>query len=116
MINFRRVRPEDKAQYDSYLMNSPERGCEYSFANVFMWGRQEIAFLHDCVAFFSHFYGRTLYPYPIGSGDKRAVVELLLEDDRIHRLQDYVLQNQEEEMKMNICKRNEESGNGGYCS
>ena len=82
MINFRRVRPEDKAQYDSYLMNSPERGCEYSFANVFMWGRQEIAFLHDCVAFFSHFYGRTLYPYPIGSGDKRAVVELLLEDAR----------------------------------
>ena len=82
MINFHRVRPEDKAQYDSYLMNSPERGCEYSFANVFMWGRQEIAFLHDCVAFFSHFYGRTLYPYPIGSGDKRAVVELLLEDAR----------------------------------
>lgn len=32
---------------------------------------------------------------------RKQVVELLLEDDRIHRLQDYVLQNQEEEMKMN---------------
>ena len=47
---------------------------------------------------------------------RKQVVELLLEDDRIHRLQDYVLQNQEEEMKMNICKGNEESGDGGYCS
>ena len=47
---------------------------------------------------------------------RKQAVELLLEDDRIHRLQDYVLQNQEEEMKMNICKGNEESGDGGYCS
>ena len=47
---------------------------------------------------------------------RKQVMELLLEDDRIHCLQNYVLQNQEEEMKMNICKRNEESGNGGYCS
>ena len=47
---------------------------------------------------------------------RKQVVELLLEDDHLHRLQDYVLQNQEEEMKMNICKGNEESGDGGYCS
>ena len=47
---------------------------------------------------------------------RKQVVELLLEDDHLHRLQDYVLQNQEEEMKMNVCKRNEESGDGRYCS
>ena len=47
---------------------------------------------------------------------RKQAVELLLEDDRIHRLQNYVLQNQEEEMKMNICKRNEEFRNGRYCS
>ena len=47
---------------------------------------------------------------------RKQAVELLLEDDHLHCLQDYVLQNQEEEMKMKICKRNEESGNGGYCS
>jgi DNA primase len=47
---------------------------------------------------------------------RKQAVKLLLEDDHLHCLQDYVLQNQEEEMKMNICKRNEESGNGGYCS
>ena len=47
---------------------------------------------------------------------RKQAVELLLEDDHLHCLQDYVLQNQEEEMKMNIRKRNEESGNGRYCS
>ena len=47
---------------------------------------------------------------------RKQAVELLLEDDHLYHLQDYVLQNQEEEMKMNICKRNEEFRNGGYCS
>ena len=47
---------------------------------------------------------------------RKQVVELLLVDDQLHRLQNYVLQKQEEVTKMNACKRNEESGNGGYCS
>lgn len=47
---------------------------------------------------------------------RKQAVELLLEDDHLHCLQDYVLQNQEEEMKMNVCKRNVESGDGRYCS
>ena len=82
MISFHRVCLEDKAQYDSILMTCPERGCEYSFANLFLWGRQEIAFLDGCVVFFSHFFGRSVYPYPIGSGDKRAALEAILADSR----------------------------------
>ena len=82
MIPFHRACLEDKAQYDSILMNCPERGCEYSFANLFLWGRQEIAFLNGCVVFFSHFFGRSVYPYPIGSGDKRAALEAILADSR----------------------------------
>ena len=80
MIPFHRISLEDKAAYEEILFNAPERGCEYSFANLFMWGRQEIAFLHGCVAFFSHFFGRSLYPYPIGNGDKKAVIEALMAD------------------------------------
>lgn len=80
MIPFHRVSLEDKAAYEEILFDAPERGCEYSFANLFLWGRQEIAFLHGCVAFFSHFYGRSLYPYPIGTGDKKAVIEDLMAD------------------------------------
>ena len=82
MIPFHRARLEDKAAYESILMNCPERGCEYSFANLYLWGRQEIAFIEGCVAFFSHFFGRTVYPYPIGTGDKRAVLEAIIADAR----------------------------------
>ena len=80
MISFHRIGLEDKAAYESILFSAPERGCEYSFANLYMWGRQEVAFIHGCVAFFSHFYGRSVYPYPIGSGDKQAVIRLIMAD------------------------------------
>lgn len=80
MINFQKVQPSQRAEYEAVLFSCPPRGCEYSFTNLFLWGRQEIAFLHGCVALFSHFYGRSVYPYPIGSGDKRAVLEEILLD------------------------------------
>ena len=86
MIPFHKVTLADKAQYESILMNSPERGCEYSFSNLYLWGRQEIAFRHGCVVFFSHFYGRSLYPYPIGSGNKKAVIEEILHDAKTRGL------------------------------
>ena len=82
MIAFHRIGLADQTAYENILMSVPERGCEYSFANLLLWGRQEIAFLHGCVAFFSHFHGKTLYPFPIGSGDKRAVIEEILCDAR----------------------------------
>ncbi len=82
MIQFHRAALEHRAPYEKYSYQSPERGCEYAFANLYLWGRQEIAFLHGCVAFFSHFNGRTVYPFPIGPGDKRAVLEEILADAR----------------------------------
>ena len=82
MIQFHRAGVADKTRYNTILQNARERGCEYSFANLCLWGRQEIAFEKDCVAYFSHFYGRTLYPYPIGTGDKKALIEVILADAR----------------------------------
>lgn len=82
MIQFHRIGLTDKAAYESILLSAPERGCEYAFANLYLWGRQEVAFIHGCVAFFSHFFGKSVYPYPIGNGDKRAVIEDILEDAR----------------------------------
>lgn len=82
MIQFHRASLEDKNAYECLAAADSRRGCEYSFANVYLWGRQEIAFLHGCVVFFSHFNGRTLYPYPMGGGDIRACLEEILEDAR----------------------------------
>lgn len=80
MIDFHRIRLADKEQYESHLINETERGCEYSFANLYLWGRQEITYLHGCTVIFSHFYGRSVYPFPVGGGDKEAVIHALIQD------------------------------------
>lgn len=80
MIDFKRLQVDQKQQYESILFSVPNRGCEYSFANLILWGHQKVAFVHGCAAFFSHFYGRSVYPYPIGGGDRRAVISLIMED------------------------------------
>ena len=80
MIDFQRPKTSHQGSYNQVLFSVPERGCEYSFANLSLWGRQSIAFLDGCVAIFSHFYGKSVYPYPIGNGDKKAVIEALIAD------------------------------------
>ena len=80
MIPFTQMQPRHQEAYNAILHGCPERGCEYSFLNQYLWGRQEIAFLHGCVLFFAHFYGRSLYPYPIGPGDRRAALEAIFAD------------------------------------
>ncbi|MBQ6718758.1 MAG: DUF2156 domain-containing protein [Oscillospiraceae bacterium] len=80
MIGFQRVNLSQKDQYEAILMAEQARGCEYSFANVYLWGLQSLAFLQDCVLRFSHFHGKSVYPYPIGTGDKHAAITEILRD------------------------------------
>ena len=75
MIDFQKLTPAQRESYNQILFACPPRGCEYSYANLCLWGLQKVAFIHGCVAFFSHYYGRSVYPYPIGNGDRRAVIE-----------------------------------------
>ena len=82
MIEFRRLKLSQKEDYEKILFACPERSCEYTFANMYLWGRQETVFFPDCVGFFSHFDGKSIYPYPIGPGDRRAVLERILADAR----------------------------------
>ena len=80
MISFSRLQLAQKAQYEDILFACGSRSCEYSFANLYLWGRQEAAFFPEGIAFFSHFYGKSVYPYPIGTGDRRAIVETVIQD------------------------------------
>lgn len=79
-IDFSRIRLEDKAVYEEYLLSESERGCEFSFANLYLWGRQNIAHVHGQIALFSQFDRRSVYPYPLGGGDKRAVLDSIIAD------------------------------------
>lgn len=82
MIDFQRLTPEQRDKYNAILFAAGERGCEYSFANLCLWGQQKVAFSHGCALIFSHFYGKSIYPCPIGAGDRKAAVEAILADAR----------------------------------
>lgn len=81
MLNFTPLTPENKALYDRYLMNCGERGCEYNFANLFLWGRQK-ATLHDGnLAFFCQFNRRSVYLFPLGE-DLKPTLDAIISDAR----------------------------------
>ena len=80
MIDFKPVTPEDISIYKPYLMDGNERGCEYSFANLYLWGRQRAAILHEHLVLFSQFNRRSVYPYPAGKGDKKIVLDAIIAD------------------------------------
>ena len=80
MIDFNPITPDDKTAYDTYLFDGKERGCEFSFVNVYSWGQQRMVLLHDHIALFATFYGRSHYPYPLGQGDKKPVLDAILAD------------------------------------
>ena len=82
MIPFERLSLEQKPEFDALLRHASHRGCGFSFANLYLWGRQCAARLGDDLLLFSHFGGKTLYPYPVCAGDPRPALEALMADAR----------------------------------
>ncbi len=80
MINFQRLDLNQKAQYDYFLMNSTHGGCEFSFTNLFLWGRQKAYLCEDKLYLFSQFDRRSVYPYPVGPGDQKQAVDTIIQD------------------------------------
>lgn len=80
MIEFKQILCEDKAEYEKCLFEESDYGCEASFANLFMWGRQKLAFLNGQALVFSQFNRQSVYPYPVGRGDKRASIDAIISD------------------------------------
>lgn len=80
MIEFKPITLSDKTLYEKYLMQSKPRGCNFSFANVYFWGKQQIAEANGCMLTFSQFGKHFIYPYPFGNGDKKAAIEAVIKD------------------------------------
>jgi len=80
MINFRKIEINDKTLYNKYLYAGNTKSCQYGFSNLFMWGVQEIAYVHDHIVLYSHFDCHCFYPFPIGKGDKKAVLDEIFAD------------------------------------
>ena len=80
MIEFHPFRLQDKAIYDRYLFDDSEHGCECSFANRYLWGQQESALLYGYMVLHAQFDRRSIYPFPLGTGDKRKVLDAIIAD------------------------------------
>ena len=83
MIPFQRLDLNQKQLYNSYLQNCGERGCEYSFTNLFLWGRQKAAFVEGYLTLFSQFDRRSVYPFPVGKGDIKPVLDAIIHDAHV---------------------------------
>lgn len=64
MLEFRNIRCADRAQLHPQLFSAGGRGSEYSFAALFFWGKQQVAFVGDKPVFFSRFGSWHSYQYP----------------------------------------------------
>ena len=91
MIPFERLDLHEKARYDALLMHCGRRGCEYSFVNKFLWGRQKAAFLNDQLVFFSQFDRRSIYPFPIGPGDLKPALDAVIQDAKDRGIPCYIV-------------------------
>ena len=80
MIDFQKFDLSRQEEYHRYLRSGGERGCEYSLANLYLWGRQQGAFLNGWLVLFSQFEKRSVYPFPVGSGDVRPILDAIIQD------------------------------------
>lgn len=82
MIDFKPLFLGDKPEFDRYLTAGGERGCEYSFANLYIWGRQTAAVVGGRLVLFSQFNRKSVYPFPVGSGELKPVIDAIMADAR----------------------------------
>ena len=82
MIQFQPLDLKQKEQYNALLQHCGHRGCEYSFTNLYLWGRQKAAFLGKNLVFFSQFNRKSVYLFPIGPDDLTQALDAVIEDAR----------------------------------
>ena len=82
MIHFERLTIDRKPEIDALLHRAAHRGCAFSFASLYLWGRQCVARVGENLLLFSHFQGKTMYPYPVCPGSAQDAIELLIADSK----------------------------------
>ena len=80
MISFQHLDPAKKAAYDRFLHHCGERGCEYNFSNLYLWGRQRAAFHEGNLVFFSQFNRQSVYPFPLQGGELKPTLDAIIHD------------------------------------
>jgi len=86
MLEFQPITLEMRRRMEDILRAEDDRGCEYTFGNIFIWRDiydAEAAFTDDGMLIVRFNSEAMAYLFPCGKGDRRAaVVELLADTER----------------------------------
>ena len=80
MIEFKPLQLQQKTEYEALLAMSGKQGCEYSFVNLYLWGRQQAAMVEGNLVIFSQYNRKTVYLFPAGPADKKKTVDAIIAD------------------------------------
>lgn len=80
MIDFQPITEIGRSLYEKYLFADTERGCELSYANLGMWGKQKAAIVEDQLVVFTKYNGNYMYHFPLGPGDKKQAFSQIIAD------------------------------------
>lgn len=81
MIDFQKITPQLRQQMQPALLQN-RKSCEYSFTNLCIWGRQQVAQVDGFWVFFSQFDRKNVYPFPVGTGEILPVLDAIIADAR----------------------------------
>ncbi|MBP2642116.1 MAG: hypothetical protein H6Q67_3 [Firmicutes bacterium] len=93
MINFKPITLEDKAWVDQLLAAGNKRGCEYTFANMFIWSKAyhvKVAQVNGYLVVKLKGINGICYMYPSGSGDIKSVI-LEMKQDSVENQHEFLL-------------------------
>lgn len=82
MLDFFKVELHDKTRVEEHLRKSGFRGCEYTFGNLFLWGKHyntEICFSNGLCFEKTGSGVDTMFIYPYGEGSIETAVSLMRE-------------------------------------
>lgn len=79
MLDFKPVTPDIKDQYQK-LSFSKNRSCLHTLATMFIWGHAKYAVVDGFFVFLAKYGEKYVYPFPVGDGDLKHIIELLALD------------------------------------
>ena len=81
MIPFQKITSALRPGLQPELMKL-NKGCEYAFTNLRIWGRQQAAYLDGFWVIFAQFDRKAVYPFPVGQGEIQPVLDAIIHDAR----------------------------------
>lgn len=80
MIQFEKISLDQKNWLNEYLHRMDKRCCEYSYVNLYLWGRKRVAELNGFLLLQAQFDRKSVYLYPVGEGDIKVVLDAIIHD------------------------------------